>query len=139
MDNSIVRIYSEYIFATEKLNNERNFADGFMGFGKKEDNNSCHDKFYTHLEEELSALTKTSLSQTELVEILKYIYIIPFENRKNVSAYWMMIAAHSLTECLIPLLSKENAERFAEWYGKIYPRNKRLPVQNKILKLLKER
>jgi GntR family transcriptional regulator len=49
----------------------------------------------------------------------------------------MLLAQHRHTLELIPGLSREGRERLADWYGKTYPRRKRLPVQDQVFAALK--
>ena len=135
MDN-IVRIYDSYFTSLNEQISEQSISDGLMGMGRKEDSLPCHDKFYTSLSAELTAFTDSSPCDTEVESIVKYILEAPLLHTEPKSAYWMMLAAHSLTEGLIAALSDEAAERLAAWYGKAYPRHERLPAQKKLLKMM---
>ena len=47
------------------------------------------------------------------------------------------VQGHART--LVPLLEPETARELAAWYNKTYPRRRRLPVQNQLLKELERR
>ena len=135
----IVSIYDEYVAAVKKYKSELKFTDGLMGFGTKEDSFPCHDDFVKKLSNELNVIVQSGSTQEEADEVLRFIYEAPLNNKKYQSAYWMMLAAHSLTECIFPLISYEQAGELARWYAGIYPPYDRLPAQIKILKTLQNR
>jgi hypothetical protein len=134
----IEKIYTEYIAAVKKIKSERKFTDGLMGFGTREDSFPCHNEFIEKLKNELNTIAQNTPSQAEAAEVLKYIYEAPIKNKGFQSAYWMMMAAHSVTECLFPLISDEQALEIAKWYAEIYPKWERLPAQDKVLKALRK-
>lgn len=135
----IISIYDEYVAAVKKYKSELKLTDGLMGFGTKEDSFPCHNDFIQKLGSELNEISQSSPTQTEADEVLRFIYEAPLNNKKYQSAYWMMLAAHSLTECLFPLIFDEQAGELAKWYAEIYPPYDRLPAQIKILKALQAR
>ncbi|HNX64517.1 MAG TPA: hypothetical protein PKI60_04935 [Oscillospiraceae bacterium] len=135
----IVSIYDEYVAAVKKYKSERKFTDGLMGFGTKEDSFPCHNDFVQKLSDELNIIAQSGSTQEEADEVLRFIYEAPLNNKKYQSAYWMMMAVHSLTEGLFPLISDEQAAELAKWYAEIYPPYDRLPAQIKILKALQSR
>lgn len=135
----IDKIYAEYVAAVEKIKSECKFTDGLMGFGAREDSYPCHDDFTQKLSDELRIIIQSAPTQIEAAEVLRYIYEAPLNNKERQSVYWMMMAVHSLTECLFPLISDELAIELAGWYAQLYQPHERLPVQNKILKALRSR
>lgn len=137
--SSIENVYSEYISEVEKNNSKRKLSDGLMGFGKRADSYSCHDEFYQKLNDEILAITKDTELQSEVFDVIMFVFQAPLKNKNNTSAYWMMMAAHSLTENLFPMISGNKAAELLHWYTETYPRYERLPNQDKMLKVLKKR
>lgn len=135
----VSKIYAEYVSDVEKIKSERKFTEGLMGFGTREDSYPCHDDFIQKLSDELSAIAHSTPTQNEAAEVLRYIYEAPLNYKERQSVYWMIMAAHSLTECLFSLISDELALEIARWYAEAYPSCERLPVQNRILKILQNR
>ncbi len=132
----IDEIYAEYVAAVKKIRSKRKFTDGLMGFGAREDSFPCHNEFIDKLEDELNKIASSTPAQTEVADVLRYVYEAPLNNKDCQSAYWMMMAAHSLTECLFHLISDEQALELAKWYAEAYPKRERLPAQDKVLKAL---
>ena len=132
-------IYEDYLSDVIHLEATRKPTDGLMGFGTKEDSFPCHDDFVKKLSNELNVIVQSGSTQEEADEVLRFIYEAPINNKKYQSAYWMMMAVHSLTEGLFPLISDEQAAELAKWYAEIYPPYDRLPAQIKILKTLQSR
>lgn len=137
--SSIEKVYSEYISAVETIKSNRKFSDGLMGFGKREDSYSCHDEFYQKLNDEVLAITKDMQSQSEVFDVIMFIFQAPIKNKNNTSVYWMMMAAHSLTENLFSIISGNQAAELFRWYNHTYPHYERMPNQDKMLKVLKKR
>lgn len=135
----IVDIYDEYVAAVKKYKSEQKLTDGLMGFGTKEDSLPCHNDFIQKLSNKINIITQSSPTNTEAAEVLRLIYEAPLNNTKYQTAYWMMMAAHSLTEGLLPLISDEQAAELSGWYAEVYPPYDRLPAQKKILKALQSR
>lgn len=136
--DAIEKIYRRYIEALCGARSAGSFTDGLMGFGKSDDSYPCHDEFYDSLDAEITSLT-AKMTPQEAAEALEYICFAPLDSKDDNSAYWMMIAAHSLAARLVPLADESAAAELAGRYEAAYPRHERLPVQNELLKQLKKR
>ncbi|MBP0975094.1 MAG: hypothetical protein J6P20_03430 [Oscillospiraceae bacterium] len=133
----IQNIYQGYFDAVQKAEQNRKITDGMFGFGKKPADDPCHTDFLETLRSILTSETHEKPDSKHIQEILSYIYVSPAEHPEPLSAYWMLIAVHGLTNGLIPLLSKDDAAALLETYSKTYRRWERLPVQKNIIRLLK--
>ena len=55
------------------------------------------------------------------------------------SAFWMLLAVHNLTEGTIACLRPEDAGALRTAYSAEFPRNRRLPAQENVLRWLEEK
>ncbi len=69
--------------------------------------------------------------------MLEYVYRAPVLHSRPLSAYWMLLAVHGMTENLIGGLPAADAADLYAAYTRAYPRGKRLPVQTRVLKKLR--
>lgn len=130
-------LYSEYLEAALKAEQNRRITDGMFGFGKKPDDDPCHAAFPDAMKELAAQFQKQNPDSGSVYEVLSYLYMLPREHREPNSAYWMLIAVAGLTKDLIPRLSAQDAFRLYEEYRKLFRRWERLPVQKEIIQLLK--
>lgn len=134
----IREIYTEYLEAAALAEQKQKPTDGMFGIGKKAADDPCHTAFIDSLKAALEAYAQQSPASEETASILRYIYRMPLEHRSPVSIYWMLIAAHSLTEELIPFLSETDASALFSEYSGDFRRWERLPNQKKICRLLQK-
>ena len=137
---AVARIYEAYAeeFYRQKKNHKP--LDGIFGFGTGPQDYACHETFIQDLDRQLKSLLSQPPSPQEAEEILRYIYCGgPARWESEPTVYWMLLAAHSLTPDLIGCLDAPGARALYDEYQGRYPRRKRLPVQVKVLKSLKER
>ncbi|SHI23025.1 hypothetical protein SAMN02745823_03665 [Sporobacter termitidis DSM 10068] len=132
----IRRIYGEYFDETGRAAMNKKATDGLMGFTKGPSADPCHDRFSEQLKQTLEAFAAAPPSSQDVEEVLRYIYDTPVAYKDNTLVYLMLQAVHAHTEKLIAFLSTEDAAGLAARYIETYPRSVRLPVQNKIVKLL---
>ena len=138
MISEIRQIYAEYLIEVKKLEAKRKPTDGLMGFGKRVDQDPCHERFAERLEQRLKDIENMSPSSEEAGAVLRYVISAPQEEKALLSAYWMLLAVQGYTDGLISFLSKEAAKELYELYADLYPKFKRMPVQQKIASHLQE-
>lgn len=135
MIRSIYDSYFEKALAAEK---NRKPTDGMFGIGKKPGDDPCHAEFAAELETAIRAYRDAEPSSPEVRGLLEYMYQIPKSHEDPKSIYWMLIAVHGLTAELIPLLNAQDADALKTCYAAAYKRWERLPVQQQILRALKQ-
>jgi len=130
------QILAKYREDVGKLQQKKRFLDGMFGLGNHPGNDACHDALDQAAEAlcgraaaegdpaSVSALTKEILQAQASWDGPEY-------------AALMLAAVQRHTMNLIPGLSREDRAEIREWYEKHYPRRKRLPVQEQLLKSLK--
>ena len=135
----IRQIYETYLVQAREARRRLKPTDGLFGIGERLENAPCHDAFYQAVEEQVARLAAGAESR-EAYEALAYIYQGPqtFTNVDRV-VYWMLIAVQGRTLPLIPRLNPDQARQLRDWYQEVYPRWKRLPVQDQVLAELNKR
>ena len=130
----LYRAYLEDVAAAER---NRRPGEGLFGIGKGPAEDPCHDRFVEKLEAMLNLFAASKPDSTEVKPILDYIFSVPPESRALQSAYWMLLAVHTLTLPLIPFLNSADAVILLETYEKTYPRRERFPAQKSVLSALR--
>lgn len=134
----IKQIYGDYLIDIKNLEAKRKPTDGLMGFGKRDDYDPCHERFSDRLEQKLKDIENEPPSSEKACAVLRYVFNVPQDEKGSLSAYWMLIAVHGFADGLISFLSKEDAGGLSELYEDLFPKYKRLPVQQKIASHLQE-
>ena len=135
---AIRKIYDSYFEKALAAEKNRKPTDGMFGIGKKPGDDPCHAEFAAELETAIRAYSETQPSSPQVRELLKFMYQIPKSHEDPKSIYWMLVAVHGLTAELIPLLSAQDADALKTCYAAAYKRWERLPVQQQILRALKQ-
>ncbi len=133
----IEALYEEYLRAAAELEKNRKFGDGILGLRPGPADDPCHARFAARLEELLKEAAASADSE-EASQILRYLFSAPKTRDIPLSAYWMLIAVQGLGRELIGLLSPGDASALLTFCHKRYPRRERLPVQDQILKRLRQ-
>ena len=136
--SEIKELYDSYISSVRKAQQDMKPSDGLFGIGRKLSDDPCHDDFAEKLERMLSDHAAGSPEPSEVREVLGYIYDIPKEYERNDSVCLMLTAVHGFTTELAAYLSADDAAELLERYKENYPKNKRLPVQKKLIKVLEK-
>lgn len=135
---AVTAIYEKYFAAVNEILSKKEPFDGLFGIGKRMDSYPCHDEFFESLKRTLESAANENVDSKIIFSTLKYIYKASLTHANEPSVYWMLIAAHSLTECVFALLSREDAAELYNWYADAYPRMTRLPAQKEVVKKLKK-
>lgn len=132
-------LYHDYIDTVRELERNRKLGDGLFGIKPGPADDPCHDRFAADAEKLLKEFGDTSPASEDCAAVLRYLFTAPEAWQELTSAYWMLIAVQGFGADLIGYLDPADAKALAELYSAHYPRQNRLPVQNKILKELKRR
>lgn len=135
--SEIRRIYGEYITEAERAGKVYSSTDGLLGIGRGAGSDPCHDRFTQRLEQALSAFAAGAPPSSDTAEVLRFIYDTPLDYKNDSMIFFMLAAAHALTENLVGLLQREDAARLLARYEDAYPKASRLPAQKKIAALLR--
>ena len=113
-------------------------TDGLLGFGRSLKNDSCHDRFDERIKEAVESACAASPAPEDAARIVRMLLRDDF-SVWPLAAQWMLRAAERHTIPLIPFLSPEAAAAFHKEYAARYKPWDRLPVQQEIMKALKQR
>lgn len=130
-------IYEEY---EEKLEEAKKGASPFAGaFGMGDDprKDACNQIFYDRLGSWVQEFRDSQPDPQEAARGVDFILEYPFRHRES-GTYWFAYAAQQHAMELIPLLEKQAAGALAERFARLYPKRERLPVQRRILEMLRE-
>ena len=132
-------LYDDYLRTVDKLERERKPADGLLGLRPGPADDPCHDRFAADLAELLRDFAADGADSAAARAVLETVYAAPLKHPEPKSSYWMLVAVQGLTRDLIALLSTEDAAEVAARFAEDYPRRERLPVQDELLSLLRQR
>ena len=127
----------EYDLAVAELQRKRKPLDGVLGLGSHPGEAACHEILDGKIQE-LCQRAETEADPAEKKELLDNLYRLPGRWEGPEYARLMLIALQRHTLGLIPGMEPEDRKAMAEWYQKEWPRVKRLPIQDQILKALKK-
>jgi hypothetical protein len=131
-------LYTDYLKTVERLERDRRPGEGLFGTKGPADD-PCHDRFASDLGSLLHDFAAEEPDSDARRAVLEAVFAAPLTRPAPKSAYWMLVAVQSLTRDLIGGLSREDAAALAARYAEDYPRRVRLPVQNELLSLLREK
>ena len=129
-------ICTEYEEAVREIEKNKRMFDGILGLGNHPGNDPCHEK----LDRRITALCALAAEEGDAAEreaLAEAVFRLAESWKGPEYGRLMLLAQHRHTLALIPGLSREGRERLADWYGKTYPRRKRLPVQDQVFAALK--
>lgn len=134
MNERLDFLYDNYLKKVDYLEKNRKLGEGIFGMKGGPSDDPCHERFAEELSEYLHALTEPA----EIRDALETVYFTPKQHAGLKTAYWMLLAVHSVTLDLIERLPGKDAGELLERYGKEYPRRERFPVQKRVLAELKK-
>ena len=113
-------------------------TDGLLGFGRSLKDDACHERFDERVKEAVDGVIAVSPASEDAARTMKMLL------RDDLSAWplaaqWMLRAIERHCIPLIPFLTPETAAAFQKEYTARYKPWDRLPVQQEILKALKQR
>lgn len=128
-------LYDGYIRQCREINIGSSYGAGLFSSGKDPRNHPCHDAFYEAVGKLVSRWVQDP--PADPVQIVRYMLETPYFYA-NEDACWYLFAVQNHVKPLIPLLSRADRDALADWFSRIAPAKRRVPVQEEILNLLKE-
>ena len=132
-------LYEAYLDKTAALERSQKFGAGWFGLKGGVADDPCHDRFAEELHGFFEDLSASGAESADVREIMEYVISAPQTADAPRAAYWMLIAVQGLTRPLLPLLSAADAGAVGAHLEKLFPRSKRLPVQDELLRALGKR
>lgn len=130
-------IYQEYEEKLEEAEKGAGLLSGAFGMGDDPRKDACNQAFYEKLGGWAREFRDGQPEPREVAQGVDFILEYPFRHRES-GTYWFAYAAQQHAMELIPLLEKQAAGALAERFARLYPKRERLPVQRRILEMLRE-
>lgn len=128
-------LFDDYIAYAAKLRKETASIKSVLGMRDREIYDAGHRNFDEAVEKWVTAFAATEPTQQALKEALEIILFQAVGNEGK-AAYWYLCAVQRHAMVLLPLLDDAcQAEVLAQFEAQ-YPKGRRLPLQNDIVKLL---
>ena len=131
-------LYNDYIGIVRELERKRKPGEGLFGMRSGPKDDPCHERFAADVKKLLEDFRNTSPGSGDCAALLRYMFTVPEAWQELMCAYWMLIAVQGFGIDLIGYLEPADAKALAEILSAAYPRYIRLPVQEKLLKRLKQ-
>ena len=128
---------AEYDAAVAELQKKRKLFDGVLGLGNHPGEAACHEILDGKIQD-LCRRAESEADPMEKKELLEKLYGLPVRWEGPEYARLMLVALQRHTLPLIPGMNPEDRKTMAERYRKEWPRIKRLPVQDQVLKALQK-
>lgn len=127
-----------YQAAMDRLAANLRPGDGILGFGNDPKRSPYHMDFYNEMGELAKRLAGGEWPAEQAGETVEFLLTMAetFGQRLTLP---MMEAAQGHVLPLVPLLPSDRAEQLARSYALRYPRRRRTPVQEKVLRALEKR
>lgn len=129
----------QYNAAMRKVVDRLKPGDGLLGFGRDPKRDPCHMEFYEAVGEAVGRMVQGGLSSGEAAEAAWFLMMLAQEDRYITLTQPMREAVQGHVRLLVPFLEPETAREMSVWYGKAYPRRRRLPVQSQLFQELERR
>ncbi|MBR2824331.1 MAG: hypothetical protein IKE24_11675 [Clostridia bacterium] len=128
---------AEYDAAVAELQKKRKLFDGLLGFGTHPGEAACHEILDGKVRD-LCRRAETEADPTEKRDLMEKLCALPGQWDGPEYARLMLIALQRHTLELIRGMAPEDRKALGERYKKEWPRVKRLPVQDQVLKALQK-
>lgn len=136
-------LFTNYLEQADTLKSDKNRFASVLGwlFGSHcgPGDKDLNPEFYDAVSACLKEFQSEPFAPEDAVAVVTFVLRISADNAENPVAKWTMVGVQGLLTPLVPSLPPENAVELADWYKKQYPRHKRFPVQEDLLKALKAR
>lgn len=136
-------LFTNYLEEATALKSDKSRVASVLGwlFGSHcgPGDKDLNPQFYDAVAACLKEFQSEPFTPEDALAAVTYVLRVSAGNAENPVAKWTMIGVQGLLTPLVPSLPPEKAAFLADWYKKQYPRQKRFPVQDDLLKALKAR
>lgn len=132
-------IFAAYDGALGEAQKKVSIFTGLFGSRDKDDprNHPCNREFYEKTGNWVREFAASNPAEAEVMEVCRLL-MTAAARRKGRPTHWYTLVAQGYIKELVPLLSRENRQTLAAEYEALWPRRKRLPLQDEICKALSE-
>ena len=138
LEQALRACVEEYEAAAARMVSRLRPGDGVLGFGRDPKRDPCHMAFYEAAGEAVSRFAAGEPEAGEAFQGARFLLTMGQEGRPALLRP-MLEAAQGHALPLIPLMEPGQAAELARWYRAHYPKRRRLPVQDKVLRALEDR
>ena len=130
-------IYAAYDRELAEANRKSSIFSGLFGQNTMNDPRyaPCNKTFYESTGSWVTAFARSAPSQEELLRACRFLTEAAAK-RLNTSTYWYTLVAQGYLKELIPLMTPANRAILAREYSHLYPKRRRLPIQEEVFQLL---
>ena len=129
-------LLDEYETAVRQARARKTPGSGLLGFGPKRGDDPCHEAFDQKLEALFAAMAAGDPPVEDAADVIGLLLGAEEDRPWPEEARWMLVAAQRHALPVIPLLPGAQRRKLLLEYRKRYPRFRRLPVQDQVLKAL---
>lgn len=130
-------IYEKYDQAFERAAAEAPIGAGLFGMSGGPKDAPCHEIFYGQVADWVAGWN-AALPSPQAAEQAVRLILEAAASRRDAGTYWYCYAAQKHAEPLIALLNPASARELLARFEELYPPIDRMPVQQKLCKLLKK-
>ncbi len=135
----IENLFQQYCEEVKELLKESKPFAGLFGFGTGPKDDPCHARFIKKVNQETERMANEPVSADEASKTVRFLLSIQLGCEKEGLIYWTCMAAHGAALPLIPLLLPTDALEIFDTYSKDLPKRMRMPLQEKVMKALRNR
>ena len=131
------QIYTDYDRALQQAHKKSSILSWIIGQGSAGDprNDPCNREFYDKVGTWIHGFVSSSPEETEAVSICRFLMEAAVRREKAPTCWYTLVAQGYIKE-VIPLLSPESRHTLAKEFNHLYPRRRRLPLQEDVYQLL---
>ena len=131
----LTALYDTYSETLKQVRQKASPFAGFFGFGDDPRRHSCHDEFYEAVEKWTEDFIRSQPDRDQITQVVRWV-LEAADRHRDEETCWFLYAIQGFMCPLIPKLPQETCEELRQWYKGTYPREKQMPVQRDIYKLL---
>lgn len=135
--SQLEQIYRTYDRELAEANRKSSIFAGIFGQGTLDDprNAPCNKAFYESTGQWVKEFAQTNPAQEEILAVWRFL-MDAAANRVNKPTYWYILVAQGYVRELIPLLEEGNRAILAKEFDNLYPKRRRLPLQEELYRML---
>lgn len=132
---SLRDLYIQYDKEANLAEQQAPVLSKILSMGNDPRQHHCHKLFYGSVKNWTEEFACTDPTEKDVFDSVWWVLEAASLHR-NETTYWYLYSAQKHAELLLTLLSKDSCKTICQWYEKTYPAIDRMPVQDKIYKLL---
>lgn len=132
------QLYEDYAAQAGAAKAKSPYFASVLNLGNDHRNHPCHDQFYQNVAALIGDFAAAEPQAQEVAPVLQWLLQTAAFHREE-PTYWYLYAIHGLAFPLIELADGPTCAQLHSWYDQHYRRVERMPVQDKVYKLLGKR